>query len=116
MVAPQEGRRVNRQPCVSHRHRHRRVEHALAPENPPLLNVSHVRPFRAQTNWTNSFSKPYEFAQEDLADAGARDELQSEVSRPERLQPGEIRPTLSERSAKTVGKVHHSLPRQGPAP
>ena len=55
-------------------------QYSLALENPPLLIVSDMMRFRIRTNWTNSVSETYEFALDDLADAGNRDKLKRTMS------------------------------------
>ena len=76
-------------------------QYELALENLPLLIVSDMMQFRIRTNWTNSVSETYEFALDDLADAGNRDKLKWALSDPERLRPGETRQMETERAVVT---------------
>ena len=64
---------------------------------------------RIRTNWTNSVSKTYEFALDDLADAATRDRLKWAFSDPERLRPGETRQSLTERVAASFAEVAQAL-------
>ena len=76
-------------------------QYALALENLPLLIVSDMMQFSIRTNWTNNVSETYEFALDDLADAGNRDKLKWALSDPERLRPGETRQMETERAVVT---------------
>ena len=87
--------------------------YALALENPPLLIVSDMVRFRIRTNWTNSVSRTYEFALDDLADAATRDLLKWAFSDPERLRPGETRQALTEQASEPFAAVAHALRERG---
>ena len=91
-------------------------QYALALENPPLLIVSDMARFRIRTNWTNSVSLTYEFALEDLADAGTRDKLKWAMADPERLRPGESRQAVTERAGATFAELAQSLRERGHEP
>ena len=84
-------------------------QYALALENPPLLIVSDMARFRIRTNWTNSVSRVYEFALEDLAEPAARNKLKWAMSDPERLRPEMTRQTLTANAAATFAKLAQSL-------
>ena len=91
-------------------------QYALALENLPLLIVSDMMQFRIRTNWTNSVSETYEFALDDLADAGNRDKLKWALSDPERLRPGETRQMVTERAVVTFEGLAQSLRERGHDP
>ena len=91
-------------------------QYALALENPPLLIVSDMARFRVRTNWTNSVSRTYDFALDDLADAAKRNVLKWAMSDPERLRPGESRQALTERAAATFAELAFALQQRGHDP
>ena len=91
-------------------------QYALALENPPLLIVSDMARFRIRTNWTNSVSRVYEFALEDLAEPAARNNLKWAMSDPQRLRPEITRQTLTANAAATFAELAQSLRDCGHAP
>ncbi len=88
-------------------------QYALALENPPLLIVSDMARFRIRTNWTNSVSETHEFTLDDLADGATRDKLKWAMTDPERLRPGEMRQTVTERAAATFAELAQGLRDRG---
>ncbi|MCY4134642.1 MAG: class I SAM-dependent DNA methyltransferase [bacterium] len=91
-------------------------QYSSALENPPLLIVSDMESIRIRTNWTNSVSKTYEFALEDLNDAGTRDILKWAFTDPERLRPGQSRQSLTEDAAESFASLALALRERGHDP
>ncbi len=84
-------------------------QYALALENPPLLIVSDMERFRIRTNWTNSVSREYAFAIDDLVEPEKRNWLKWAMSDPERLKPDQTRQSLTAEVAAAFAELAHSL-------
>ncbi|MFG1426778.1 class I SAM-dependent DNA methyltransferase [Roseixanthobacter glucoisosaccharinicivorans] len=84
--------------------------YAVALDNPPLLIVCDVgTTIRIHTNWTNSVSKVYEIAIDDLADPDKRGWLKAAFSDPEVLRPTKTRQQLTEEVAGNFAELARSL-------
>lgn len=91
-------------------------QYALALENPPLLVTCDMDRFVIRTNWTNSISRTYELALDDLRDAAARQILKAVLSDPERLRPGQTRADLTEKAAGEFAVLAKRLRDRGHEP
>jgi type II restriction/modification system DNA methylase subunit YeeA len=88
-------------------------QYALALENPPLLVVCDMDRIEIHTNWTNSVSRSYQLALEDLLDADKRAILKAAMEEPERLKPDVSRSALTERAAGEFAKLAQRLRARG---
>ena len=91
-------------------------QYAVALENPPLLVVCDRERFRVHTNFTNSVSKIYEIALEELAQPAKRSILKSVFSDPEALRPGKTRQSLTVEIAQEFATLAQRLRARGHDP
>lgn len=93
-------------------------QYALALENPPLLIVCNIDTIQIQTNWTNSPSKSYTIAlQEIIYDPQKRNWLKWALSDPERLRPGGLsRQAITEKAAQDFSVLAERLRGRGHPP
>ncbi|MEM7675551.1 MAG: DNA methyltransferase, partial [Myxococcota bacterium] len=88
--------------------------YAVALDNPPLLIVSDIgTTIRIHTNWTNSISRTYEIAIDDLTSADTRAMLKAVFADPESLRPTKTRQELTEEVAAEFAKLTGSLRARG---
>ncbi len=93
-------------------------QYALALENPPLLIVCNIDTIHIRTNWTNSPSKSYDIALNDIKnDPEKRKWLKWALSDPERLRPGGLtRQGITEKAAKDFSELAERLRGRGHEP
>jgi type II restriction/modification system DNA methylase subunit YeeA len=87
--------------------------YAPALENPPLLVVCDLSRFEIHTNWTNTVSRTYEIALEELADDRKLRWLKWAFTDPEQLKPGLTRQTLTEQAAGEFARLAQCLRDRG---
>lgn len=91
-------------------------QYAVALENPPLLVVCDRERFRIHTNFTNSVSKIYEIALDDLVEPDTRATLKAVFSDPETLRPGKTRQSLTVEVAEEFATLAQRLRDRGHDP
>ncbi len=85
--------------------------------NPPYLVVSDIRTVRIHTNWTNTVSKVYEIALEELLTIGMRQRLKEVLRGTDELKPSETRQDLTQKVAEGFVRLAEELRAEGhPAP